>query len=62
MNQIKYRDYLISYWMKPIPDRSCDWDWHHEDFDLDDPRYGHSASLEAARAEIDEQIEEMSEC
>jgi hypothetical protein len=53
-----YRGYIISYWMKPIPTRGNDWDWRHEDFDLDDNRYGTSASLEDAKADIDEQIDD----
>jgi hypothetical protein len=57
-DRIFYRDYIISYWMKPIPTRGNDWDWRHKDFDLDDNRYGTSASLEEAKADIDEQIEE----
>jgi hypothetical protein len=60
-DEYRYRDYLISYWMKPIPDRSCDWDWHHKDFDVDDSRYGNSSTLEDAMADIDAQIEEMEE-
>lgn len=59
---IAYRGYVISYWAKPIPDRRYDWDFHHTDFDGapdgGDSRYGSAASLGAAMAEIDEQIEE----
>jgi hypothetical protein len=58
---IRYRNYEIRYWMKPVPTRAWDWDWHHKDFDLDDDRYGSSASLEDAKADIDEQIEMMEE-
>jgi hypothetical protein len=58
---IHYRNYEIRYWMKPVPVRDWDWDWHHKDFDLDDHRYGHSKTLEDAKADIDEQIEEMSD-
>lgn len=59
---INYRGYVISYWAKPVPDRRYDWDFHHTDFDGapdgGDHRYGSAASLGAAMAEIDEQIED----
>jgi hypothetical protein len=61
MPAINYRGYVIRYDPPPIPVRKFDWSWHHEDFDLDDPRYGHSASLDGAKADIDEQIEEQGE-
>jgi hypothetical protein len=63
MSKIEYRGYWIEYNPKPIP-ASCgvDWDWHHDDFDGapdgNDNRCGCSASLNAAKADIDEQIEE----
>jgi hypothetical protein len=61
--KIEYRGYWIEYNPKPIP-ASCgvDWDWHHDDFDGapdgNDNRCGCSASLDAAKTDIDEQIEE----
>ncbi|KQV83278.1 hypothetical protein [Rhizobium sp. Root1220] len=64
--RISYRDYWISFNPKPVP-ASCgvDWDWHHDDFDGapdgNDNRCGCSASLEAAKADIDEQIDELDE-
>lgn len=64
-SEYQYRGYHITYWMKPIPDRSCDWDWTHDDFDgaddANDNRCGHSRTLDDAMADIDAQIEEMSE-
>ena len=65
--EIKYRGYLIEHWPPPIPDRSHDWQWRHEDYDGApwhhggpplDHRAGTSPSLEQAKADIDEQIEE----
>lgn len=29
----KHGEILTSYWMKPIPDRSCDWEAVFEDYD-----------------------------
>ena len=62
MQSTIYRGYHIRFDPPPIPVRSCDWSWHHDDFDGapdgNDNRYGHSASLEEAKAAIDEQISE----
>jgi hypothetical protein len=61
--KIEYRGYWIAYNPKPVP-ASCgvDWDWHHDDYDGapdgNDNRCGCSASLDAAKTDIDEQIEE----
>jgi hypothetical protein len=64
-NEYLYRDYHIYFDPPPIPIRSCDWHWSHDDFDGapdgNDHRYGHSASLADAKADIDEQIEEDGE-
>ena len=69
MAEIKYRGYLIERWPPPIPDRSHDWQWRHEDYDGApwehggpplDHRAGTSPSLEQAKADIDEQIMEGS--
>ena len=58
-----YRGYRIDFDAKPIPDRSHDWGWAHEDFDgaedANDHRYGYSRSLAAAKADIDEQLAEL---
>jgi hypothetical protein len=58
-----YRGYHISYWAKPIPIRTCDYDFVHDDYDptpedsygpMSDHRCGSAASIEAAKAAIDE--------
>jgi len=55
MSRTLYRNFWIEYDPPPIPDRNHDWRWAHEDYDgPGDRRCGTSASLEAARAEIDE--------
>lgn len=60
---MKYRGYTITYNPPPIPVRSFDYEWVHDDYDGaddgNDRRCGHSESVEAAKAAIDEQIEEM---
>ena len=54
-----YRGYHIEYDPPPIPIRTSDWAWSHEGYDgPEDPRSGYSPSLEAAKADIDEQIAE----
>ena len=59
---INYRGYRIIFNPPPIPDRSHDWQWSHEEYDGapdgNDIRIGSSPSLEQARTEIDEQIED----
>ena len=53
--QIIYRDYEIYFDPPPIPTRQWDWHFMHVAFDGDeDPRYGHCASEQACRDEIDE--------
>ena len=55
----QHRGYAIWYDPKPIPLRQFDWDWCHEDYDgPGDEREGHAATFEAAKAAIDEQIEQ----
>lgn len=60
MNAIDYRGYHIRFDPPPIPVRSFDWSWVHDDYDGapdgNDNRCGASASLEQAKADIDEQI------
>lgn len=54
---VQYRGWLIDFDPPPIPTRNCDWHFRHEDFDgieAPDDRYGHAASLDEAKAEIDE--------
>ena len=59
----KYRNYVISYDTKPIPLRAFDYDFQHEDCDgapdAGDHRYGQAASMEDAKAVIDEQFEDL---
>lgn len=54
-----YKGFIVVYNPKPIP-ASCgvDWDWYHPDIDLDDPRHGNEASIEACFDAIDEWIAE----
>lgn len=53
-----YRNFHISYSPPPIPYRSADWHYWHDDFDGapdgNDNRYGSCASEQACRDEIDE--------
>lgn len=56
--RIEYRGFIITYDPPPIPTRAYDWQWMHDDYDgapdsVDD-RAGRSASLEAAKADVDE--------
>lgn len=48
-----YRGYRITYDPPPIPVRTCDWHFVHEDYDEGDRRHGSAASLNAAKNEID---------
>lgn len=49
-----YRGYRIHYDPPPIPIRSCDWQFFHEDYDgPEDGRCGFAGSLADAKAEID---------
>ena len=53
--EMKYKGYTITHNPKPIPVRSHDYDFVHEDYDgYGDPRCGTAASVEAAKEEIDE--------
>lgn len=59
MSEYRYRGYRIEYDPPPIPIRTSDWAWAHKDYGgPGDPRSGYSASFEAAKADIDEQIAE----
>ena len=61
LQPLEYRGFTITYDPPPIPIRSFDWAWVHKDYDGEgDPRHGYSASIEAAKADIDELIEEIS--
>ncbi len=57
-----YRGFLIDYDPPPIPTRAHDWQWCHENYDgPGDNRWGSAPSLEAAKAAIDERIEDERE-
>lgn len=57
-DRIEYRGFIITYDPPPIPTRSYDWQWMSDDYDgapdSTDTRAGRSASLDEARADIDE--------
>ncbi len=57
---IHYRGYVITYDPKPIPFRGCDVDYVHENYDgpEDVDGCGTAASVEDAKAEIDEILED----
>ncbi len=62
MGTVAYRGFRIDYYPPPIPIRTCDWQYVHEDYDgTEDNRYGHAPSLEAAKAEIDDWHEEQTQ-
>lgn len=63
MTDITYRGYRIDYDPPPIPIRSCDWQFVHEDYDgapnepgdgPGDHRAGHGSSEADCRAQIDD--------
>ena len=56
-----YRGYRIYFDPPPIPVRDCDWHFVPEDWDLDDRRHGHAASLQACCDEIDMLEEEVAQ-
>lgn len=58
-----HRGYWIAFNPKPVPaSLGVDWDWWHDDYDgapdSNDDRCGCAASLEDAKAAIDDQISE----
>lgn len=57
-----YKGYSITYWAKPIPTRSFDFDFCHEDYDgapdSGDRRCGSGMSVEDCKEQIDELIED----
>ena len=54
-----YRDYIITFELKPIPSRAFDFDYAHKDYDgPEDRRCGNAESVAAAQRDIDEIIEE----
>ncbi len=60
--RIEYRGFVITYDPPPIPTRDYDWQWMSDDYDgapdSTDDRAGRSASLDAAKADIDAWHEE----
>ncbi len=56
--RIEYRGFVITYDPPPIPTRAYDWQWMSDDYDgapdSTDTRAGRSASLEEAKADVDE--------
>jgi len=58
MQRIRYGNWHIQYDPPPIPVRHWDWQFWHDDYDgapdSNDNRSGAAASLDAAKAEIDE--------
>ena len=59
---IKYRNYFIYYDASPIPLRTYDWVYEHEDYDGApdswDFRHGYASSQADAEREIDNQWED----
>ena len=57
-NVFSYRNYVVQPDPPPIPDRSYDWNFHHDDFDgapdSGDTRCGYAASPQACYDAIDE--------
>ncbi len=55
MNEIVYRNFIITYWCKPTPDRRFDYEYTHADYDGDgDNRCGFAGSLDECESEIDD--------
>jgi len=56
--RIEYRGFVITFDPPPIPTRAYDWQWMSDDYDgapdSTDTRAGRSASLEEAKADVDE--------
>jgi len=56
---IRYKNWTIDFELKPIPDRSLDWSFFHDNYDgPGNPLCGFAATEEDAKAQIDE-IDEM---
>ena len=53
--KIAYRDWTIWYEPPPIPIRTMDWTYSHNDYDgPPDRRYGYASSVAECKADIDE--------
>ena len=50
--ELKVNGWTIKHDAKPIPDRSFDWDFWHENHDGDNGLQGHEYTLQEAIAEI----------
>jgi excisionase family DNA binding protein len=56
---MNYRGYTITHNPPPIPMRNCDYQFAHNEYDgPEDRRCGAAPSLDYAKAEIDEQIDD----
>jgi hypothetical protein len=59
---INYRNYVIYYDPPPIPSRTCDWHYYHEDYDgaedANDHRCGSGPSEQWCKNEIDAALAE----
>ena len=55
-SEIQYKNYIITYDIKPVPDRDFDWNFEHDDYDggSRDPRCGYGSSIEDVKKQIDE--------
>jgi len=62
IERIEYRGFVITFDPPPIPTRAYDWQWMSDDYDgapdSTDTRAGRSASLEEAKADIDQWFED----
>lgn len=60
--KVEYKDFYITYWMKPIPMRDHDYEFAHDSYDgaedAHDNRYGSGSSLEDCKRQIDEYWED----
>ena len=59
MRHEQYRGYNIFYDPPPIPTRAHDYQFWHEDWDLDDTRHGTAPTLSDAKQLIDEIEEDL---
>lgn len=50
----KYRRFNIYYDPPPIPIRIMDYHYAHDDYDVDDDRYGNGPSIASCKLEIDQ--------
>ncbi|API59552.1 hypothetical protein BSL82_09685 [Tardibacter chloracetimidivorans] len=66
VKSMRYGDWHIEYNPPPVPFRSADWQFWHDDFDgaedACDNRYGHAGSIEDAMNDIDDMADEAFGC